>query len=540
MASKRIWGWVLLFMFLTGVPVLLAALFPPPGWRFLGSLVSPDDGTVYLSAMFQGTQGNWLYRSPYNPSPAAPLLMYLPYILLGHVAAPLQLTPILAYHLARLAGGGLALAVAWRWAQTLFEKPSSQRTAWLLVAFSSGLGWLVLLIPSESILSQIVDVRLPETTTFLSAFAAPHFILGVAIEALALLTFWRGLARERWLGWAVASGLSLLGLGLTYPFTLPVAYGVIGLCALWCSIHKERWRGRRVAGVTLVAGGIPLPFVFYYLQTFFFNPVWRATHVIQNEIPTPGLGWLVLGYGLPLALAVWGGVSVWRDREREGAWVLVSTWAALNGLLLYLPLPFRWRLANGWHFGLALMAARGVEAGLLPWLRQRGALRTVRRWSPRPIDTLRRVIVLLMVPTTLLVVLLGIRIALLERDFPYYVPHEDLRAMDELAGEVSFDDVVLGAYPTGNVLPSRALCRVVVGQQFATPNPYEKLEDVERFFDVETPDEERRAILERYGVTVVYYGRWEREMGAFDPGTASYLRELSRTERTVVYQVVER
>ena len=93
--------------------------------------------------------------------------------------------------------------------------------------------------------------------------------------------------------------------------------------------------------------GIPLPFVLYYVQMFFFNPFWKQSHVAQNVVPTPGPGWLVAGYGLPLVLAVWGGGQVWRDRKGDGSWVLVSLWALFNGLALYLPLPFRWRLANG-------------------------------------------------------------------------------------------------------------------------------------------------------------------------------------------------
>jgi hypothetical protein len=259
--------------------------------------------------------------------------------------------------------------------------------------------------------------------------------------------------------------------------------------------------------------------------------------VAQNIVPTPGPGWLVAGYGLPLALAVWGGVQVWRDRRGDGSRVLISLWASLNGLALYLPLPFRWRLANGWHFALPLLAARGLEDGALPWLRRKGTLRALRRWSPTPVATLRRVLLILTVPSTLVVSLIGGRIALLEREFPYYVPQDELRAMEGLAQYVDFDDVVLGTYPTGNVLPNRALCRVVVGQQFATLDPLGKLKDVMCFFDAGASDRERQAILERYGVTVVYHGRWERAMGGFDPAVALYLRAIYRDGETTVYRV---
>ena len=151
--------------------------------------------------------------------------------------------------------------------------------------------------------------------------------------------------------------------------------------------------------------------------------------------------------------------------------------------------------------------------------------------------TLRRVLLILATPSSLLVSLVGVRVALSEQGFPYYFPVQDLRVMEQLAEILDQDDVVLGAYPTGNVLPTRALCRVVVGQQFATLDPLGKLDRIQRFFQAETADEERRAMLEEYGVTVVYYGRWERAMGEFNPGSASYLDEIQREGQTAVYRV---
>jgi hypothetical protein len=142
-----------------------------------------------------------------------------------------------------------------------------------------------------------------------------------------------------------------------------------------------------------------------------------------------------------------------------------------------------------------------------------------------------------MVPSTLMVSLIGVRIALAERHFPYYFSRDELQAMASLSGYVDFDDVVLGAYQTGNVLPTRALCRVVVGQQFSTLDPMKKLEDVSRFFDVETPDVERQDILQRYGVTVVYHGQWERVLGEFDPESVSYLKQVFREAKVAIYRV---
>ncbi len=530
----RQWAaWTTVLLCLSGGPILLAVAAPPSGWRFAGGLASPDDVRVYLAAMYQGARGAWLYRPPFDPTPAGAMLMYTLYLALGRAPG---LDLMLWYHLARLAAGVLVLIVAAHWAARLFPTWAGRWSAWLLVAFSSGMGWLLALIPVPAWQARLIDLKTPETSTFLSIFTAPHFALGVALEALALLLFWQATRKPRWWMWAFLSGGSLLGLGLVYPFTLPVVYATMGGYVLWTFWQVGRRQGWRALWVGLIGGGITVPFVIYYIYTFFFTPFWQNTHVAQNVIPTPGPGWLLAGYGLPLGLAVWGAAQ--RDRRPRGGKTLLIIWAVANGLLLFLPVTFQWRMANGWHFCLALLAADGLEHGAIPWLRRRGGLAFLRRWSMTPEATARRIIVLLTVPSTLMVSLIGVRIALTERGFPYYVSQDELRAMDTLSPALSFGDVVLGAYQTGNVLPAHALCRVVVGQQFATLKPVEKLADVTRFFDQGTPDAERIEILERYGVTVVYYGPWERALGTFDPGHVPYLEEMVRLDQTTVYRVL--
>ncbi|MBN1937825.1 MAG: hypothetical protein JW934_24435 [Anaerolineae bacterium] len=519
---------------LSGAAYLVAVLVPPPGWRFLGGIASPDDASVYLAAMYQGVRGAWLYRPPFDPTLVPPLLMYTLYLGLGHLARLLQIDLALMFHLARLASGACLLFVAAWWARRLFETAAERRTAWLLVAFSSGLGWLLALIPVAAWQARLIDLRLPEASSFLAIFTAPHFALGVALEALALLAFAITVESRRWWAWAIACGLILLGLGLVYPFALPVVYATIGAYVLW-QLWIKRTQWMRILCTALIAGIVPLPFVLYYTNTFFFDPFWRGTHVAQNVIPTPGPGWLVAGYGLPLLLALWGGIDAVRSRDEK--WALLALWALINAALLWAPVPFQWRLANGWHFALALLAARGLVRGVLPWMTQGDRFVWLRRSSSNPSATLRRVILILSVPSTLMVVLIGVRIALTERGFPYYFPDAELTAMDDLSGQLTFDDVVLGAYQTGNVLPAHALCRVVAGQQFTTLDPQAKLTDVARFFRAETPDEQRRTILEQYGVTVVYYGIWERTLGGFAPGQFDGLIELARSGDTVLYRV---
>ncbi len=337
------------FVGLSGAAYFVAALVSPPGWRFLGGIASPDDISVYLAAMYQGVRGAWLYRPPFDPTAASPLLMYTLYLGLGHLARLLQADLPLIFHLGRLLGGGCTLLIAAWWTQTLFGTAIERRSTWLLVAFSSGLGWLLALIPIATWQARLIDLRLPETNTFLALFTAPHFALGIALEALTMLGLSQAVTSQHWWSWTILTGLTWLGLGLVYPFTLPVVYATAGAYVLW-HLWARRSLWKRAAAVALLAGAIPLPFVFYYVGTFFFDPFWQGTHVAQNVISTPGLGWLIAGYGLVLALAVWGGIDAFRARDEK--WAIVVLWALTTPLRWSCRSPFNgdWPTAGTWRW----------------------------------------------------------------------------------------------------------------------------------------------------------------------------------------------
>jgi uncharacterized membrane protein len=46
-------------------------------------------------------------------------------------------------------------------------------------------------------------------------------------------------------------------------------------------------------------------------------------------------------------------------------------------------------------------------------------------------------------------------------------------------------------------------------------------------------------MLERYGITHLFYGPDEREMGDFDPESAVYLQPVFRHNTVTIYEVME-
>src|SRR3990172_4331613 len=113
---RRSWVWlagstVLLTVVLA--PYLAAWRAQPSGFIFSGFLVNPTDGFSYLAKMRQGMGGSWLFHLPYAAEPGAGALLFLYYLLLGHIQRVLGAAPEVVYHGARVAATAGMLGAAY-------------------------------------------------------------------------------------------------------------------------------------------------------------------------------------------------------------------------------------------------------------------------------------------------------------------------------------------------------------------------------------------------------------------------------------------
>jgi len=173
--------WSTLIVGLTCLPYLYAYLVAPDDMQFTGLLSNPMDGNSYLAKMRQGAQGSWLFHLPYTSEDHDGAFIFTYYLFLGRFSALLGLPLILTYHLARVVNSLILLFVAYCFLSLINLDQKSRRATFLLIGFSSGLGWLA--VPFDVFAP---DLWVPEAITFYSIFANPHFPLAVA---LMLLTF---------------------------------------------------------------------------------------------------------------------------------------------------------------------------------------------------------------------------------------------------------------------------------------------------------------------------------------------------------------
>jgi hypothetical protein len=85
-------------------------------WRFTGFVFAVEDGNSYIAKMLLGANGAWLFRTPYTADPQRGVLAFLPYLLLGKLAAGegIHEQLVALFHLFRiLAIPAAVLATSW-------------------------------------------------------------------------------------------------------------------------------------------------------------------------------------------------------------------------------------------------------------------------------------------------------------------------------------------------------------------------------------------------------------------------------------------
>lgn len=510
------WRWVLavavLAVGLSTIPYVYASLITPSGLHFSGLLINVLDGYSYLAKMQQGAHGEWLFHLPFTPEPHQGGLIYTFYLGLGHLAATLSLPLVLTFHLARIAAGLGLLLVGYVFIAHFSDDVRERRVTFVLLAFSSGLGWLVAASGEPS-----VDLTIPEAITFYSLAVNPHFPLALALLLVTFLGILAPLPGGRGLDTGRAALLVLAPLALVaiQPFMFITLVGVLGLYLAWrwlverpypLSLFHEgkgEWGVRVEVGRAALALAAATPVVLYDYWLLTTNPamrVWTA----QNATPSPPPWDYLLGYGLLLALAVPG---AWRGLRRGDPFAVLKAgsgtrflvaWVAATVLLLYAPFALQRRLSLGLHVPLAILAGQGMCRVILPRLRRQ-------RWLTGGL-----VGATMLTNLALLLVLFG---GATRHDPHIYLNEDEWAALDWLRENVPTGAVVLAGPDTGAFIPALAGQRVVYGHPFETINAQARLAEVEGYYAGRLDAPAQVALLRREGVSWVWLGPRERAEG---------------------------
>lgn len=517
---------------LTTLPFLYAWFLNTPDKQFLGLLTNPLDGNTYLAKMLAGAQGEWLFHLSFTSEDHQGALLFLFYTLLGKATALFGAPMIAGFQAARVVAGLFFLLCAYVFVAAFFSDLRLRRYCFLLICLSSGLGWLTVATGMIA-----VDLAVPEANSFYSLLANPHFPFSTGLTLLVFLSSLKVLQKRTFSTVAVASILSLV-MSLIQPFLVFSTAAILAAYLIrraWTDYHKAL--GDALALILAFAPAVAFAGYTYYAASS--QPVlrdWTAQNVTLSPDP---LNYL-LGYGLlaPLALA-----GLWVTESRRTSFLpaqpnasasvvfdprFLTTWLAVNAVLLYIPFSLQRRFSQGLHIPLAILAAIGLVQIVLPALRKRG-------FGGRGIRRVAGALMIVLFASNLMI-LVSLSADSTARRLPFFLPTDDFTALAWLNEHSSPRDTVLASPLIGNVIPGRAGNRVFLGHPMETIHAEEKGREVRTFFKAGTSDQFRRDLLSANGIVYLFYGPSERDLGGFNPDSAGYLKLVFRVGQVSLYR----
>jgi len=524
--TKREWVWCLgfsaLLAGLTTLPYLVGYAVQGQAWRFTGFVFGVEDGNSYIAKMLSGSYGAWLFQTPYTAEHQAGVVAFLPYLLLGRLAAGAGLHEQLVaiFHLFRILATPLAVLVTYRFIGHFVQDLGWRRWATVLATVGGGLGWLLVLLGKDTWLGSLpLDLYSPESFGFLAFYGLPHLVLARALLLFGLTAYLESPADSR-RGW-LAGGV-LLTLGLVQPLAVVSAYAVIAAhLVLTTLMNWRRHEWTVVKGWLRSAGQAVLvssPFVIYTVVSFWQDP-YLAAWSAQNRILSPHPAHYLVAYGLMLVPGVIGG---WKVLRRNGSetW-LPAAWVIVLPLLAYAPYNLQRRLPEGAWVALVTLAAVGLGG----WV----AGRPRRRWAGLALLAVA-------VPSTLLLLAGGVTTASRPAQ-PVFRPAAEVAAFEWLRDEASPGSVVLAAYETSNALPAWAPIRVVAGHGPESAGLERLLPQVQAFYTPGESEQSRRAFLAAHDVGFVCFGPLERALAGSGSADLGFLDQVYQAQGYEIYAV---
>jgi hypothetical protein len=512
---------ILIFLLLVYIPEVINWITAPEGFVFNGGVLNITDFNVYLSAIRQGAEGRWLFEPQFTPELFPPYIAFFPYMLMGKLMAIFDGGVILWFHILKFTSLIIAIGSLLSLLETIFpEEERLRKTAFFMLLFSSGLGWIILPVIGE-LTRTTPDLFVPEWNLLNGAFASPHFLLGIAFQALFFRALIKFFTQSNWktTGAVAAAGI---GLSLTYPYQTAVDGLVLAAFLIYISFRDRKipWKQILVLGTACLPMVLTLGYYGIYLPR---DPLYNQLIVANNHIIPPPFYGVLIGFGLLGLLAV-PGVRSWRQQKRS---LIVIFWLIINLIAIYLPLSFSGRFISGLNIPLILLAAAGLEEFWLSWLSSK---------TSRPPTFYRNLTLLLTIPSTILFITYFTMVINTYPIFPYYNKQIELDAAAFLADITTDDDLLLAEFPMCNLLPRYGDGRVFNGHFDLTVDMEGKSELVEMFFLPQTSDQWRQQLIDRWGITYIYQGRYENAHSEGEMLQLPY-EVIYQTENDLIYRV---
>lgn len=514
----------LLLTLLTSLPYAGGWSLDAPDTRFNGVLMFEHDTNSYLAYIRQASEGALLFTNPFTPEPHEPVLFNLEWLVGGWLAALPGSSPLRAFHLLRVLGifalcFGLASLL-----RHLFTTSIMRRVVLGTLLIGGGFGWLLQFALLQEVLA---PVKLLDTYAGLHPFFwmmfSPHFLLGQAASVLALLAILRA-ERSGRAGHALLAGLAILLAGSIRPFDMLVLLVTCGFFLLATAIGRGERKPAQLLRRALPLL-VPLPLLLYQRWLFTEHPVFHWWN-LQNVAlpPDPVSLFLSLGLlGIALCFAL-GELGNARDKPPVRVLMSCALLAALAVLYCYPMLIFTMQALTALVIPATLVASARLENAVTRMLR-----------SPR---TAAVVAVAIVLNASTSVALLSSHTQAVGRGVAR-TPVALVDAYEWFDEHAGPREPIMASEISGNRIPRYSLATVFCGYTYSTVDVVSKRRLLAGFFGDSQDDQERRALVSRFGIHWVFHGPAERALGDWDPASVPWLQSVFANETVSIYEVAD-
>ena len=525
-AQERRWvfGFAVVVLLITTVPYLLGFWMQAKEWVFTGFVFGVEDGNSYIAKMLSGSQGAWLFRTPYTAFPQSGFLAFLPYLLLGKLVAPPgaheQLVAL--FHLFRWIAGIACILATYDFVGIFIEEVRLRRLATAVATIGGGLGWL-------SIAGSRLPLELysPESFGFLEIYGLPHLALGRALLLWGLVIFLKHFEdKSKNLTVILTCGILWLFLGLMQPLTVMIGWAILGAFLIvlavvffWRRKHGDQvdWSILKQGAFRLVGLGLVSSPIVIYTAIKFLTDSFLIQWARQNIILSPPVIDYLLAYCLMIPFVVFGLKRLIKDRP-VSVYLLIG-WLILFPFLAYFPYNLQRRLPEGIWVAIAVLAVACLSAEVSPSLKKLRLVLYLSFLSP-------------------LILLMGTTMGLMKLSTPIYRPAAEIQAFNALSEKINPGQVVLAAYDTSNALPAWVPARTLIGHGPESIHLAEIQPEVEGFYQSSTSDQARLDLIQKFQIDYVFYGPEERALGDWSPDSFDRLSPVYQDGDWKIYRVL--
>lgn len=503
-------------LFLNLIPYVYQYGINPQGKTYIGSFPIVTDKPTYLAEMTQGEEGNWLAINKYTTEPQKGTLIYIFYIILGHIAKFLHISAETTFFLGRFVFGAILISAIIYSIRYFIRDELQRKMAYLLVFFSSGLGWLTL-NPNS------LDLWLLEAMPAFRFSTFPHMALANTLLLAAIFAIYRSFTAKS-LRFAIISGVLAFILNFVLPFHAFLLYLIVLLLWIAAAMKKDLLFAENAKFIAIFFT-ISLPSFIYMARLGLTDPIWKEVEK-QNILPSPGIFNIINGYGLLFILSMLGIYLMAKNRNPHFQLFFIWIFSAFS--LSHFPIPMQLRaLATGLYIPLAITASFGIIK-IYEYLKEK---------RDRNLDfKIIFLFVAIALPGNALNIKQFTMFAQNNDDPVIYLPSENIEAMKWLKKNSSENSVILSSYFNGNLMPYYANRAVYIGHWAATVDIAQKRQKTKDFYLGIYFPEEVYSFLKKEKINYVFFSEEEKATDGFYPEKYSFLEKVYQNDTAAIYK----